>query len=62
MGPGWWAGLLFANMWLIPYDSNAKAGGGRVFWDKFWCTKRDNVENQCSANCMSNKGTTSDKE
>ena len=37
-------------------------GGGRVLWDRLSGTKKDNVENQCSATFMSIRGTISDKE
>ena len=50
-----------SNMWFIQDDILARTGGGRVFWDRFWGTKRDNMENQCSANFMINKDTMSDK-
>ena len=33
-----------------------------MLWDRLWGTKKDNVENQCSANLMSNRGPISDKE
>ena len=33
-----------------------------MLWDRLSGTKKDNVENQCSANFMSNRATISDKE
>ncbi len=33
-----------------------------MLWDRLSGTKKDNVESQCSANFMSNRGTISDEE
>ena len=32
-----------------------------MFWDKFWGIKKGSMDNQCSANFMSNKDTMPDK-
>ena len=48
--------------WLAQDSTKARVGGGSVCWGMFGGTRRDNMENQCSANFTSNRGTTSDKE
>ena len=62
MGLGWWAGSSLAEEWLNPGDIKARTNGGRVLWDNFWGTKKDNMDSQCSAHGMHNKGTISDNE
>ena len=47
---------------LRQHDIKARTHGGRVFWGRFWGTKKGSLDNQCSANFMSNRGTMPDKE
>ena len=52
--------LILGKCWLIKYDAKAKTKGTRVFWDKF--LGKGNMDNQSSANSLSNRETASDME
>ena len=54
--------IILSNLWLELEDIKQRTGGQRVLWDRFWSNKRDHIDNQGSANFMSNRDTNSDTE
>ena len=49
-------------MWLIHDDIKARHSGGGGKGVLVWSTNNTDMENQCSANFMNNRGTMSAKE